>query len=994
MDGSSFSLSFGRLLRQYRRAAGLTQERLAEQAGYSAIYLRKLERDERRPLPVTVEVLAAALRLGPEEREQLQAAAQRSTVLPIQARQPRQPGAAPAQEGVPPLVGRVQELAWLKQQLSQNSPRLLVLAGEPGIGKTRLLQEAARLAQEQGWNIYAGGCHRRSAQEPYAPFVDLLAQALAQRTPEEQKRALAGCSWLVRLLPELAESGLLSSPAWALPADQERRRLFAAVGQLLNNLAGPAGTLLVLDDLQWAGTDALDLLASLLRSPMGKGVRVVAAYRATEVRTADALGTLLADLVREGLAARKELGPLADEEARALLGTLLAEAETDVRDAVLDRMVVRTGGVPYFLVSCAQELRAEAASRLAPPEEQRIPWSVAESIRQRVALLPEAAQMLLGAASVVGREADMALLLALAAPLEWSRREMLAALELACQARLLREQHGEKYAFAHDLIWEVISGDLSAARRAVLHQQVAEALEQQPGELPAETLAYHYRRAGLLEKAVAYLERAGDRAQALCAHAEAERSYRELVALLTQLGRPRETAAAQEKLARVLNIQARFGEALAAQEAAFATYQTLNDPIATARAIGRIGLLEKNRGRPETAIARLQSWLATTDISTLPPESQGILYLHLTSLFQDAGRFQESLAAAQTAIACIQQAEDQHLLGQAREYLGRSLVLLNRVGEAIPQFEAALPLVEREGDPRSLFYVFLNLSLAEQIHGTFQDAIAHAERARTLAEQLSDSVLLGIALNVVGSAAFQLGQWQPSRAAFEHSVALMRQAGLPWGTAHSLTSLGVQLMVEGHWNQAAAYVEEALALAEQEQNLDALRWCHSALAERELLLGQPQAAYDRLKPLLDHPHQEGNGMAFVLMTLAWAVLELGQLDGAQQMLDQVLAEAKEQQLYPLLAEALGVQARLAARRGQSQAAEQALCEALKHAREMHTPYTEAKICYIAGLIALQQHETVHAREQLESALALLQQLGERLYAEQAGQALALISAAR
>ncbi len=992
MNGSSSTLSFGRLLRHYRRAAGLTQEGLAEQAGYSAIYLRKLERDERRPLPVTVEVLADALQLASGERAALQGAAQRSNLPPPQERASHH--SIQAYEALPPLVGRAHELAWLKRQLSNGASRLLVLAGEPGIGKTRLLQEATRWAQEQGQSVHLGGCHRRSAQEPYAPFIDMISQALAPKTRAEQKQTLEGCTWLVRLLPELAESGLLSALAWTLSPDQERRRLFTAVGQLFNNLASPADTLLVLDDLQWAGTDALDLLASLLRSPLARGLRIIGAYRATEVRTADALGTLLADLVREGLAERKELGPLPEEEARALLGTLLTPAEKDGRDAVIDRLVERTGGVPYFLVSCTQELRAEAASHPAPTDGQGIPWSVAESIRQRVALLPETVQVLLGAAAVVGREVDQALLLALAAPLEQSKREMLAALELSNQARLLVEQDEKRYAFAHDLIWEVINADLSAARRSVLHQQIAEALEKQQGEPSAELLAYHYRRAGLLEKAVVYLERAGDRAQALYASAEAERAYQELIASLTELGRPRETAAAQEKLARVLSTQARFGEALALQEEAFATYQILNDVIAMARAIGRIARIEKIRGKPETGITRLQSWLATTDISTLPPESQGILYVNLASLFQDAGRYQESLAAAQTALACAQQAKNQQLSGQAYCYLGRSLVLLNRVTEAIPQFEAGLPLVERAGDPHGLFDLFLNLSLAEQVHGTIRNAVAHGERARALAEQLGDSLLLGVALNVAGYAAFQLGEWQQSRPAFEHSVALLRQAGLPWGTAHSLDSLGTQLLAEGHWDQAAPYLEETLALAEQEQNLDALRWCQWALGERELLLGQPQAAYERLKPLLDHPNQEGNGIAFVLMTLAWAALALGKPDEARQRLDRVLAEAREQHLHPLLAEALLVQARLAARCGQWEQAEQAICEAIKHARAMPMPYAEAKALYTSGLLALQRDEAAQAHEQLQAALAILARLGERLYAEQAEQALALIPAAQ
>ncbi|HEU5368872.1 MAG TPA: AAA family ATPase, partial [Ktedonobacterales bacterium] len=624
MDAAS-SESFGRLLKQFRRSAELTQEALAERAGYSAIYLRKLERGERFPLAFTVEALADALDLTPTERARLQAAAR----LAPPVRQARQAAAAPAGDALPPVAGRAPELALLRRHLAEDGPPLLMLVGEPGIGKTRLLQEVARWGREQGRGVLFGGCHRRSGQEPYAPFVATLARAIAQRSLAEREQALDGCAWLVRLLPELAEERLLAPPAWTLESGQERRLMFAAVARFLANIADsagrdvratsgsesagtrfpqglprvsgpqaalPEGSLLILDDLQWAGVDALDLLASLLRSDVGQSLRIIGAYRLTEVGPADPLGTLLADLAREGLVTRVELGPLNTQEATTLLERLLVDVQPDGQTRLVEQMLRRAGGVPYFLVSCAQELRASgpqapavagAAQGYTDDAESAIPWSVAESIRQRVALLPEAAQYLLGAAAVVGREVDRALLLTLAAPLEWGQREILAALDLICQARLLVEQGGERYAFAHDLIREVVGGDLSAARQAMLHQQVAEALEQQPGESPVEILAYHYRRAGRLEKAVIYLERSGARAQAMYAHAEAERFYRDLVDCLTPLGRAAEAIAAQENLAQMLAAQARYSEALALLEKPLAFFQAAQNLEGLARIMGK-----------------------------------------------------------------------------------------------------------------------------------------------------------------------------------------------------------------------------------------------------------------------------------------------------------------------------------------------------------------------------------------------------------------------
>jgi tetratricopeptide (TPR) repeat protein/transcriptional regulator with XRE-family HTH domain len=986
MDDTSAE-SFGRLLKQYRRSAELTQEALAERAGYSAIYLRKLERGERFPLSFTVEALADALRLAPADRARLQAAAR----LAPPARQARQAAAESAGDGSP-LVGRSAELSQVKEHLAGNGPPLLVLAGEPGIGKTRLLQEAALWGREQGRQVLYGGCHRRSGQEPYAPLVDMLARALAQRPASERAQALEGCAWLVRLLPELATEPALALPAWSMESAQERRLMFAAVGRFLANTAPAAGTLLLLDDLQWAGVDALDLLASLLRSGVGQPLTIIGAYRLTETSPADPLGTLLADLAREGLASRLELGPLDAQGATLLLEGLLGDLEPGDQARVREQMLRRAGGVPFFLVSCAQELRAGAGAQASAPESL-IPWSVAESIRQRVSLLPEAAQYLLGAASMIGRDVDLGVLLTLAAPLEWSQREILAALDLICQARLLVEQTRARYAFAHDLIREVVSGDLSAARRVMLHQQIAEALEQQPGEQQVEILAHHYRQAGRLEKAALYLERSGVRAQAMYAHAEAERFYRELVDCLTQLGRDAEVIAAQEKLARLVMAQARYGEALSLLEKPLAAFLVAGDVAGQARIMSLIGQGHAAQGTSEAGIALMEPWLATLDAERLSAENLGGVYTTLAYLFQNSGRFRDALVAAERAVTLMKQTENDRLLGVAYWHLGRSLMLLNRLEEALPHLETGLRFAERARDLRSRYFILLNLNLACQSRGDLRAARSYNEQALFLAEQMGDSYLLANVLNTHGFNAFLLGEWSLAREAFERSSALFRQAGAPWGTGYPLANLGTYLMVTGQWEAATPYFAEAQAQAERNQSRQLARWIQSMLAERELVLGQPQAALRRLEPLVAAGGLSETGLIFVQTLLAWARLEMGEADEARRLLDAALLEARHQHQQMVLIDMLPVQARLAARGGQWQEAAQALAEAETLARSSGYCYAEAKALYTAGALAWQQGNDEQAREQMQAALVLFASLGERLYAEQAEAALIRLDAA-
>ncbi len=320
--------------------------------------------------------------------------------------------------------------------------------------------------------------------------------------------------------------------------------MFAALSRYLAHTTGPAGTLLVLDDLQWAGADALELLAALVREAAGAGmasVRVVGAYRETEVGPQDPLATHLADLARDGLVTRRRIGPLAHAEAAELLAGLLGE---DVRrdSAQREQIVQRTGGVPYFLVSYTQVLLARRIAGSDSDDEEAIgaadredvvsvPWTVAHSIRTRVGALPPESRELLGVATVVGRSIPADFLVAITARTAQQEEALVSALEAACAAGLLAMQGGDCQ-FTHDLIREVILADLGQSRARRLHRQVADALEQRPerGRHAAE-LAWHLLEAGVGARALPYALQAGDQAEAIYAHAEAERHYRGAVEL-------------------------------------------------------------------------------------------------------------------------------------------------------------------------------------------------------------------------------------------------------------------------------------------------------------------------------------------------------------------------------------------------------------------------------------------------------------------------------
>jgi predicted ATPase/DNA-binding XRE family transcriptional regulator len=462
-------LSFGALLKHHRSRAGLTQEALAERAGISGRAVRNIERGAQRTAHVqTVRLLADALGLSGQDRAIFESAArgQRTTPSGFVSAEP------PSITSGPPLVGRVCELNLLERHLRGEGPPVLLLAGEPGIGKSRLLHEAATRAAGHGWSVLHGGCRQRDGREPYAPMLEALARHIHRQPPAKLRAELRGCAWLMRLLPGLANAPIAPPPSLPLTPEQERRLMYGALARFLSNVAGPAGTLLVLDDLQWAGHDALELLAALVRSPSQARLCVVGAYRDTEVQPRDPFSALLADLVPAGLLTHHTLAPLAPEEARRLLEGLLDGVE-GVGPALRERLLRRTGGVPSFIVSCVRGLRLDGREGGA---EDVIPWDVVQGLRQRVEALPEAAREVLRALAVVGDGAPRALLVAVVARPE---DEVLAGLAVACRAGLLVEAETDACRFAQDVIREVVEADLGAGWRAVLRRRAAEALEPQ-----------------------------------------------------------------------------------------------------------------------------------------------------------------------------------------------------------------------------------------------------------------------------------------------------------------------------------------------------------------------------------------------------------------------------------------------------------------------------------------------------------------------------------
>ncbi|MCX3062670.1 helix-turn-helix transcriptional regulator [Streptomyces beihaiensis] len=418
----------------------------------------------------------------------------------------------------PVFVGRADELGILNSALDRaaaGEPQALLLGGEAGVGKTRLVEEFAAAACGHGAVVVTGGCMEIGADGlPFAPFSTAL-RALRRALPGEVDAAAAGREGeLARVLPELGERAAADRGLEGRDDESATARLFELTARLLERVAADHTVVVILEDLHWADASTRHLLSYLFRTLRSGRLAVVATYRADDVHRRHPLRPLLAELDRLRTVTRLDLARFTrDEVARQIAGILAAEPDR----AVVDDIFRRSDGNAFFV----EELAVAAAEGCAT--------GLSESLRDvllvRVESLPEAAQRVARICAEGGSTVEYALLAAVAGLCE---DDLIEALRAAVGANiLLASPDGDGYRFRHSLVREAVSDDLLPGERSRLNRRYAEALEGDPTLTPADTRA---------TRLASYWYHAHDPAKALPAVLDASVEARRRHAYFEQLG--------------------------------------------------------------------------------------------------------------------------------------------------------------------------------------------------------------------------------------------------------------------------------------------------------------------------------------------------------------------------------------------------------------------------------------------------------------------------
>jgi class 3 adenylate cyclase len=446
-----------------------------------------------------------------------------------------------------PFVGREAErdaLANAWRTARGGERRLMLIAGEPGIGKTRLAAELARDVHANGALVLFGTCDEDGGA-PFQPWQQALGYFVGNLSEGELGAIVTGeVELAARVLPELHRRLPDLPRASAEAREVDRYQIFEAVDALVADASNRAPLLVLLDDLHWADKPTLVLLRHVLRSARPAALLVVATYRETDVARVHPLSEVLADLRREPRVGRVHLHGLDTAELGAFVES---RAQEEPPAAFVRALHAETEGNPFFVQEVLRHLvdsgvlRRESGRWVSEQSigELGIPEGVRDVVGQRLSRLSDRANEVLRAAAVLGREFELVVLEGL---LAHSRDTLLDSLDEAVRARILGEVPGAagRYQFAHALIRHTLYEELGAAPRMRLHWRAGEALERRHAralDAHASAIAQHFAEgvlAGDVLRAVDASLRAGRSAEAAAGHEQARVHFERALALLDQ----------------------------------------------------------------------------------------------------------------------------------------------------------------------------------------------------------------------------------------------------------------------------------------------------------------------------------------------------------------------------------------------------------------------------------------------------------------------------
>jgi DNA-binding NarL/FixJ family response regulator len=846
-------------------------------------------------------------------------------------------------------------------------PGFVVVSGEAGIGKTRLLQELVESAVSRGCLTLEGRAAEFERELPFGVLTDALDAYLKSLDPRALERlAMDRLGALAAVFPSLgAIDEAIDYPISA----QERFRIYHAVRELVERLAARSPLVLVLDDLQWADGASLELIAYLFRRPPQAAVMLATAVRTGqgELAAIKAIG----DMQRSSIVHTMELGPLTKEDVRQLVG--------DTEGLDVERLHHESGGNPFYALQLGRVRPSSANATEAGG--LGVPPAVARAIAAELEELSPATRALAEAASVVGDPFELDLAAATMDSPEndvWVRIDELVAKDLVRGTDVPR-----RFQFRHPLVRQAVYGSCSPSVRVSCHRRVVDALARRGA--PAPVMAGHVEQYAPHGDAFAIdiLRRAAEQTSR-----QAPRSAAPWFAAALRL-LPADTEA-QERVSVLMS--------LAAAEAAIGRFSEAHAALAECVALApdedvglRVGLvvataeIEQLLGRHNDARMRLQRAYEELADRDSPARVSLLIALSTNSLY--LADHQGMLEWGRLAVDAADKVGNDTLAAASLAAYTMGATFAGRVDLARDLHDRAVRLVDSLEDDELLSRLdaLSNLATAELYLDLHALTCAHGERGLSIARSTGRTQLLPILIPILGCSLWMTGELNRSAAVLDEAIEGARLVDNEQGLSLALFNRALSAVMAGDLETALEMGAESVELARTVDNGVITAFAGAIHAQALCEAGEPDRAVELLLDSVggeDIPLLAGSWRATYFELLTRCCLELGQVDNARAAAQKVREQADEQglQLSGLMADRAGAAVALA--EGRPEDATDLALSAVARSEEIGARVHAATSRALAGRALSSAGRSDEATAQLVQAANDFDALGALRYRDQ------------
>jgi len=857
---------------------------------------------------------------------------------------------------------------------------VVLLVGEPGIGKTRLLDEVALQTAQDGAVVLRGGSSEAEGMPPFLPFLEALGQYIQITPLDHLLEQVAAPQVLASLFPELiVRLGDLRVPSTS-PPEQARLRLYEAIGAFLEAIGTPHGLVLILDDLQWADSTSLHLLCHLARRQPHARLLLLGAYRESEFAHNLALARTVAELSRQRRLTTVAVGPLSAHEVDILASTRLGAPLSPEASTLLYR---QSEGNPFFAEELLQgwiETRALVNRRgqwlAMTPLDQAMPPTIVGALHQRFARLSPTSIDHLRIAAIIGRTFDLALLAAIEAK---EIEEVEEHLREAVHAHLVLDTQQGTMTFSHDSIRECLYAEVSTSRRRRLHGSIGQLLEERYASSRMLSvqhlaeLAFHFARSPDRVKAIEYSHRAAVQALQTFAAEEAMIHYHTALDLLGSEERPRGDLLLG--LGEASLLAGKEAEAVKSYAAAYDALLHEGDLNAAAQAAHGLGRAHWQQEQLPEAHTALENALRLIG-ECICASTVRVLVDLSTLLTVYLGQQAQGARYAQRALEMAQALGDAHLQAVAKRTVAANLCM--PVGDltlAMAHLEDALRVVETGDDCLEAAECCLYLTLPSYWSADIGRSREMSRRQIAYAERCRQPYALRTAYPWLVLLSASQGEWTQAAQMVEqaHSVVDQLSDPMPLSFLHQMQAF----LAYQQEDYETAKRECQAALVHQQSGSGGLMFYVGFLGLVQATLGKRDEATATLL------QQEGMLAFLPEKTLPVGPIAICQALGAMALGEHELAARCYARLFPfqgqlywfLVDRVLGM---LAALRGDWQAAATHFAAAEVTARREDLHPERARILQGQAEVELargDQTSFLRGRDRLNEACALFEELG-------------------